>query len=108
KAVELSRGAPEKERALIEALSKRYAKEPPADRTALEKAYADAMKDVAARYSRDDTVKVLYAEALMDTQPWDYWEAGGAKPKGSGGDIVATIEEVLKRNPKHPGAVHLY
>ena len=30
--------------------------------------------------------QALYAEALMDTQPWDYWEAGGAKPKGHGAD----------------------
>jgi tetratricopeptide (TPR) repeat protein len=51
---------------------------------------------------------VLYAEALMDTQPWDYWEAGGAKPKGNGQAIVDTLEKVLKRNPQHPGAIHLY
>jgi tetratricopeptide (TPR) repeat protein len=44
----------------------------------------------------------------MDTQPWDYWEAAGAKPKGNGAEIVATLEEVLKRNPRHPGASHLY
>ena len=100
--------ASEKERALIEALTQRYSADPKADRAALDKAYADAMKQVAARYPADDTIKVLYAEALMDTQPWDYWEAAGAKPKGNGAEIVATLEEVLKRNPRHAGAGHLY
>jgi hypothetical protein len=52
-------------------------------RADLDAAYAKAMEDVARRYPADDTVQVLYAEALMDTQPWDYWEAGGTKPKGT-------------------------
>jgi hypothetical protein len=66
------------------------------------------MKDVAARYPKDDTVLTLYAEALMDTQPWDYWEAAGAKPKGHAAEIVKALETVLARNPKHAGAAHLY
>jgi len=44
----------------------------------------------------------------MDTQPWDYWEPGGATPKGRGAEIVSSLETVLKRNPTHPGAIHLY
>ena len=44
----------------------------------------------------------------MDTQPWDYWEPGGAKAKGRGDEIVSNLETVLKRNPDHPGAIHLY
>ena len=66
------------------------------------------MKDVAARYPADDTIQVLYAEAVMDTQPWDYWEPGGVKPKGDAGEIVATLERVLERNPNHAGAAHFY
>jgi tetratricopeptide (TPR) repeat protein len=108
RAMALAPNAKPMERALIEAVAKRYSDDPKAERPALDKAYAEAMKSVASRYSRDDTVQVLYAEALMDTQPWDYWEAGGTKNKGSGADIVATIEKVLARNPRHPGAVHLY
>ena len=108
KARSLASGAAPKERALIDALGKRYSADPKAERAALDKAYAEAMGAVAAKYPADDTLKVLYAEALMDTQPWDYWEAGGAKPKGNGAEIVATLEEVLKRNPRHLGAIHLY
>ena len=108
KAVALAGSAPGKERALIEALAKRYSPDPKAERAALDKAYAEAMRGVAERHPKDDTVLTLYAEALMDTQPWDYWEAAGAKPKGSGAEIVKTLETVLHRNPRHAGAAHLY
>jgi tetratricopeptide (TPR) repeat protein len=108
KARELAKSAPAKEQALIEALSKRYSADPKMERAALDKAYAEAMKDVAARYAKDDTVLTLYAEALMDTQPWDYWEAAGAKPKGNAAEIVKALETVLARNPRHAGAAHLY
>jgi tetratricopeptide (TPR) repeat protein len=107
-AAALAATATPKEKALIEALSKRYSADSKAERAALDKAYAQAMKDVAKRFAGDDTVQVLYAESLMDTQPWDYWEAGGARNKGAGGEIVSTLEKVLARNPRHPGAVHLY
>ncbi|MFO1316805.1 MAG: tetratricopeptide repeat protein [Burkholderiales bacterium] len=108
KAVEFEASAPARDRFLIEALSKRYSADPKADRAALDAAYADAMAAVARRYPADDTVLALYAEAMMDTQPWDYWEAGGTKPKGRGAAIVAALETVLERNPRHPGAIHLY
>src|SRR5688572_1159876 len=108
KAVELAPKANARERALIAALEKRYAADAKADRAALDKAYAAAMKEVAAKYPADDTIQVLYAEALMDTQPWDYWEAAGTKPKGDAAQIVAALERVLKRNPDHVGAAHMY
>jgi tetratricopeptide (TPR) repeat protein len=107
-AVTLAPTAPPRDRALIDALAKRYSADPKAERAALDAAYADAMKQVAVRYSTEDTVQALAAEAMMDTQPWDYWEAGGTKPKGHGAEIVSTLETVLKRNPSHPGAIHLY
>jgi tetratricopeptide (TPR) repeat protein len=108
KAVKHAPVAPSRDRALIEALAKRYSSDPKAERAALDAAYASAMKEVAARYADEDTIQVLYVEAMMDTQPWDYWEAGGAKPKGHGGEIVTALEKVLGRNPGHPGAIHLY
>ena len=108
KAVALSKGASPKERALIEALARRYSSDPKADRAKLDADYADAMKEVARRFAGDDTIQVLFAEASMDTQPWDYWEAAGAKPKGRAQDLLDALETVLKRNPRHPGAIHLY
>jgi tetratricopeptide (TPR) repeat protein len=108
KAVELAPSAPDRDRALIDALAKRYSADPKAERAALDAAYAEAMKEVAARHANEDTILTLYAEAMMDTQPWDYWESRGAKPKGHGATIVKTLETVLARNPAHPGAIHLY
>lgn len=108
RAVALKSRARPRDRALIEALQQRYARDPNADRAALDAAYADAMAGVARRFAGDDTVLALAAEAMMDTQPWDYWESGGIAPKGRGAEIVRLLETVLKRNPSHPGAIHLY
>lgn len=95
------------DRALIEALATRYAASPPADRKPLDQAYADAMADVVRRFPDDDDAATLYAEALMDLSPWAYWDSAG-KPTGQTKTIVATLERVLKRNPKHIGAMHYY
>ena len=108
KAKAISGKASAKERALIDALTARYGQDAPADRAALDTAYADAMQKVAARYPSDDQIAVLYAESLMDLQPWDYWEAAGAQPKGRTEEIVGLLEKVLARAPNHPGAIHYY
>ncbi len=102
-----ARTAP-KEQALIEALAARYSADPKADRAALDAAYAEAMGRVAARFPDDPDIAVLYAEAMMNVTPWDYWEAGGSRPKGKTAEILRTLERVLARNPDHPGAIHYY
>ncbi len=104
----LAGGVSAKERALIEALAKRYGPTPVADRGALETAWADAMRKVAATYADDANIQVLSAEALMNLQPWDYWEADGKTPKKNAAAIVSTLEHALKIDPDHPGAAHLY
>jgi tetratricopeptide (TPR) repeat protein len=108
RAVALKHTAAPREQALIEALQARYAAEPPADRAPLDASYADAMQRAAARFPGEDLFQVLFAEAAMDTQPWDYWEAGGARPKGRTADVVRALETVLNRSPDDPGAIHLY
>lgn len=96
------------ERALIEALSRRYAREAEADRADLDSAYADAMLEVARRFPADDDVAVLAAEAVMDTTPWNYWEPDRKTPVGRSGEAVRLVEAVLRRNPDHVQASHLY
>lgn len=96
------------ERALIAALAKRYSDAPKAGRKALDAAYAEAMGRVAARFPNDEHITVLYAEALMDLSPWDYWETGGRRPKGKTAEILKTLKAVLAKNPDHPGAIHYY
>ena len=108
RAVELAPAAPARDRALIAALRQRYSADPRAKRAALDAAFADAMAAVARQYPDEDTIQALYAESIMDTQPWDYWEAAGTRPKGRAAEMLATLEKVLARNPEHPGAIHLY
>src|SRR2546429_3951 len=66
----LARGRAEslRERAYIDALAKRYAPIPPAERAALDAAYAAAMGDVVKRYPNDLDAATLYAEALMRSE----------------------------------------
>lgn len=108
KAVALEANASPVERAYIEALTKRYAENPPADRHPLDEAYASAMREVAHRYPGDLDASVFFAESMMDTQPWDYWQSDGKTPKGHALEIVSTIESVIAKEPAHPGALHLY
>jgi len=107
KALELREKSSTVERALIDAVSKRYAATPPADRRPLDEAYAAAMKEVWLAHRGDQDIGTLYAESLMDLQPWDLWTKEG-RPKGRTEEILVVLEEVLKRSPANPGANHLY
>ena len=95
------------ERALISALAQRYAKEPGDNRSARDQAYAQAMREAAQRFPLNTDVTTLFAESLMDLQPWDYWTADG-QPKGAINEIVATLEATIKLDESHPGACHYY
>lgn len=107
KARAASAGATDAERAYVEAIATRYAPDAPADRRALDLAWADAMRDLARRHPDDLDAQVLAAESLMDLQPWDLWARDGA-PKGNALEIVQLLEGVLARDPAHPGANHYY
>ena len=96
------------ERALTGALILRYAPAGTGDRAALNQTFADAMGAVAAAFPDDANVLVLYADALMNVQPWDYWEAGGVTPKGGAALILSSLEAAMKIDPDHPAAMHLY
>ncbi|NEX91609.1 tetratricopeptide repeat protein [Caulobacter sp. 17J65-9] len=96
------------EQALIQAIQLRYSSDPNADRAALDKAFAASMRQAAERFPASDEVQIMAAEAVMNTQPWDYWDADGVTPKGQAGWAVERVEQVLKRNPDHPQADHLY
>jgi len=96
------------EQAYIDALAARYSADPKAERPALDKAFAEATRKLARRYPKDLDAQVLFAEALMDTSPWDYWQADKRTPKAGMEELVPALEGVLKRAPRHPGAIHLY
>jgi hypothetical protein len=107
RAVALKAGASEAERAYIDALAVRYSNDPKADLQALDRAYADGMRKLAARYPDDLDAATLFAESMMNLNPWKLWTADGKAAEGTD-EIVSTLESVLKRDPNHLGANHYY
>lgn len=96
-----------REQAYIAALARRYAPHAGAARDALDRDYAQAMRELAAQFPHDLDARVLQAEALMDLHPWDLYDGQG-RAKAWTGEIVAILERVLADAPEHPGANHLY
>jgi tetratricopeptide (TPR) repeat protein len=98
------------ELALIEAVARRYPNAQPVDPSnsaPILSAYAEAMKNVARQFPDDLDVQTLYAEALMNITPWKLWSADG-KPSPGTAEIQKTLEFVMSRDPRHPGANHYY
>ncbi len=106
KAQSLAGRATPRERALIEALVLRYSGS--ADqRTANDRAYADAMRKVHEQFPDDPDITMFYVESMMDLRPWGYWMPDGRPHEGTA-EIVALTEQVMQAHPTHPGALHLY
>jgi tetratricopeptide (TPR) repeat protein len=99
--------APAQERDYIQALAKRYAPDPKADRMKLAVAYKEAMGHLARKYPDDLDAATLYAESAMNLRPWKLWTPDG-KPEEGTQEILDILESVLQRNPDHPGANHYY
>ena len=110
KAMHLEKSVTPVERDLIEALRARYPRPvalDPSNAGPVLSAYADAMRTVAHRYPEDSDVQTMFAESLMNINAWKLWTLDG-KPNTGTEEIVATLEDVLKRDPQHPGANHYY
>jgi tetratricopeptide (TPR) repeat protein len=107
KARALASGASHVERDLIAVLGERYSATPVEDRDSLERAYAEALGELAARYPDDDDIAGMFAEAWMNTMPWDYW-SDGETPRPETVPVITALERILARNPRHPHAIHLY
>lgn len=107
KAVSLKDKANEKESDYIDALATRYNGDPSTAREPLDEAYANAMRALYQKYPDDDDAASLFAESLMNTMPWDYWiDAENPRPLTT--EVIAALETVLDRNPRHVMAIHLY
>jgi tetratricopeptide (TPR) repeat protein len=106
-ALKLSNPGTEAERAYIAALSKRYCNCPNPDRARQAVEFRDAMRELAQKYPDDLDAATLYAQSIMNLSPFALWNADGTPWEGTP-EILSVLESVLKRDPRHFGAVHFY
>ena len=97
----------EVERDLIEALARRYATPVPEGRDSLNQSYANAMRRAWKKHSDHPLVAALFAESLMNLQPWKRWTPNG-QPGPQTDEIVRVLDAALNRWPHHPALCHLY
>jgi tetratricopeptide (TPR) repeat protein len=109
RAARLARAPTPRERSLLEAVEQLYGD---GDRRARELAYAQAMERLAARFPEDDEIQTFFALALIATTDRGLGELdeGGHRESLVGSPIqarvAAILQDVLRRNPDHPGAAH--
>lgn len=106
-ALKLSSNASPSEKDYIKALATRYSNDSKVDLISLRYLYKDAMKKLAATYSEDLDAATLYAESILDLDPWSWWGADG-KPRPGTMEAIDVLDNVLRRNPQHVGANHYY
>jgi tetratricopeptide (TPR) repeat protein len=106
KALSIKERGSEKEQALIEAMAVRYVEHFDASRRVeQDRAYADVMQKVAARYPDDLEIATLYADALFLLEP-----RRGTRDVNDPDvhRLHQVLEGILARDVRHPGACHLY
>jgi tetratricopeptide (TPR) repeat protein len=117
-AVALAENVTPCEQDLINALAARY---PIGQRVTHEEfddwdtAYANALRDVYAKYPEDLDVAALFAEALITRTPWQLWNVKTNQP-AAGADTKEAIEVCeraialadKKNLPQHPGVLHIH
>ena len=93
-------GAPERERAYLEAVATWCPEYRPAE-------YVRAAQALAAKWPDDLDAQTLYAEALMIPHRWKWYSADGRAADGMP-EAERVLEGVLRRWPDHAGANHYY
>ena len=105
KAEALAAAATPAERAYIAALRKRFQLKVDLRKCSLD--YKEAMGALARAWPEDSDAAVLYADAMMNLTPWQLWSKDG-RPAQYTLEIVSVLEAVLRRDPDHIGANHMY
>jgi tetratricopeptide (TPR) repeat protein len=128
RAQQAAAGATPLERALIQAMAVRYGSAPEKDQKAYQAlgaslcgtakaakntdpqdlAYAAAMGDVLNQFPNDPDVVTLYADAVMVTMPWEWWDPKTGKPNGRVADAAERLGAITQKYPQHSGALHFY
>lgn len=96
-----------KEQALIEALAHRYSEDLSKDVAELNMSYMEAMTKVAKKFPEDANIQILYAAAIMNTVPWNYWDKEG-NPSPNIKEAKSALEKAIKMKPENPGGHHYY
>jgi tetratricopeptide (TPR) repeat protein len=97
-----------REQDYIHAVAKRYASPDAAsDWLAFHHDYSAAMRELVEKHPDDLDAATLFAESLMMLRPWQLWTAAGEPATGTL-ELVAVLEDVLRRDPSHTGANHFY
>jgi tetratricopeptide (TPR) repeat protein len=107
KAKSLGASAPQIEKDYISALGKRFSHDAQPNYHQLDADYSSAMRELSRKYPDDLDAATLFADSMMNLRPWKLWNADGTPAQGTE-EIVATLESVLRRDPNHIGAMHLY
>jgi tetratricopeptide (TPR) repeat protein len=97
-----------KEKQLVEVMGRRYSPDT-ADRqrTDLSMAYARGMRELIAQYPDDLDIRALYIDATMLMHAWDFWNNDGSAKEWTT-ELTTLCEELLKKSPDHPAALHYY
>lgn len=96
-----------KEQALITALGERYSTNLTADPKDLNKKYMNAMARVVQQFPDDANIQILYAASVMNTVPWNYWDADG-NPSPNIKEAKIALEKAIQLEPENPGGHHYY
>ena len=107
KAEALSASGTQIEKDYIAAMAKRFSSDLHADYHRLDANYSAAMRDLKQKYPDDLDAATLFADSMMNLRPWKLYRGDGTPEEGTE-EIVATLEGVLRRDPNHIGAMHLY
>ncbi len=107
RALQLKKNATPMEQDYIQALATRYTNDIEADLIPLRYSYKNAMQKLSAKYPEDLDARTLYAESILDLDPWKWWTKDGKANPGTY-DAIDALEFVLMRNPDHIGANHYY
>lgn len=128
RAQQAAAGASPLERALIDAMAVRYGsgdertqkayealgsamcstRKPDKKVDPQEYAYAAAMADVLQKFPDDPDVVTLWADAVMSTMPWDWWDPKTGQANGAVAEVVARLSAITRQHPQHSGALHFY
>lgn len=105
KAVSLGEHVSPWEKAVIEAIQIKF----PMDTTLTdEEGFANSMKQAYIRFPDNSFVATLYAEAVMNLHPWDFYTGKAGEPRPWTPEIVTLLEKVISIDPENPLANHLY